>query len=67
MFKNNKHLKQSVIATTIAVMLSGCGNQSSQTEIEETHFINSVAPGAPGDKPYWAYSGKTGIGTSYEA
>nr|WP_151173697.1 glycoside hydrolase family 15 protein [Pseudoalteromonas ruthenica] len=25
------------------------------------------APGAPGDKPFWAYSGKTGIGTSYEA
>ncbi|TWI56733.1 glucoamylase [Pseudomonas duriflava] len=25
-----------------------------------------VAPGAPGDAPFWSYSGKTGIGTSYE-
>jgi len=25
-----------------------------------------VAPGAPGADPYWSYSGKTGIGTSYE-
>lgn len=24
------------------------------------------APGAPGSAPYWNYSGKTGIGTSYE-
>jgi glucoamylase len=28
---------------------------------------NSVAPGAPGEAPVWAYAGKTGIGTSYEA
>ncbi len=26
-----------------------------------------VAPGAPGNDPTWAFSGKTGIGTSYEA
>jgi len=26
----------------------------------------SVAPGAPGQPPVWAYSGKTGIGSSYE-
>lgn len=26
----------------------------------------SVAPGAPGQESRWAYSGKTGIGTSYE-
>lgn len=25
-----------------------------------------VAPGAPGAAPFWSYSGKTGIGTSYE-
>ena len=40
--------------------LIGCGSNHSANEPE-------VAPGAPGDKPYWAYSGKTGIGTSYEA
>ncbi len=27
----------------------------------------AVAPGAPGAGSHWAYSGKTGIGTSYEA
>jgi len=26
----------------------------------------SIAPGAPGKAPTWAFSGKTGIGTSYE-
>lgn len=38
--------------------LAGCN--SATTEVSDT------APGAPGDKPFWAYSGKTGIGTSYE-
>ena len=28
---------------------------------------NAVAPGAPGAESHWAYSGKTGIGTSYES
>jgi glucoamylase len=27
----------------------------------------NVAPGAPGDTPVWSFSGKTGIGTSYES
>ena len=27
----------------------------------------SIAPGAPGKPSFWSYSGKTGIGTSYEA
>ncbi|NVK44520.1 MAG: glucan 1,4-alpha-glucosidase [Oceanospirillaceae bacterium] len=26
----------------------------------------AIAPGAPGQAPYWSYSGKTGIGTAYE-
>jgi glucoamylase len=26
----------------------------------------TTAPGAPGQPPFWSYSGKTGIGTSYE-
>ncbi len=30
-------------------------------------IANDVAPGAPGKPSVWAYSGKTGIGTSYEA
>lgn len=28
--------------------------------------VQQVAPGAPGKAPTWAFSGKTGIGTSYE-
>ena len=28
--------------------------------------VQRVAPGAPGKAPTWAFSGKTGIGTSYE-
>jgi len=41
--------------------LAGCNTSAT------TSGVNEVAPGAPGETPYWAYSGKTGIGTSYEA
>ncbi|ESP92129.1 glycoside hydrolase family 15 protein [Pseudoalteromonas luteoviolacea] len=44
----------------IAAGLIGCGSATNTQQIE-------TAPGAPGDKPYWTYSDKTGIGTSYEA
>lgn len=64
MLKLKKPLKTSLIATSIALSLVGCGMQDKTSNIDNT---SSVAPGAPGDKPYWAYSGKTGIGTSYEA
>ncbi|NOU50944.1 glucan 1,4-alpha-glucosidase [Pseudoalteromonas sp. JBTF-M23] len=46
----------------IAASLVGCGSAQNNSQVTA-----DVAPGAPGDKPYWAYSGKTGIGTSYEA
>ncbi|KZN51711.1 glucan 1,4-alpha-glucosidase [Pseudoalteromonas luteoviolacea CPMOR-2] len=44
----------------IAAGLIGCESASNTQQLE-------TAPGAPGDKPYWTYSDKTGIGTSYEA
>ncbi|KZN68283.1 glucan 1,4-alpha-glucosidase [Pseudoalteromonas luteoviolacea CPMOR-1] len=44
----------------IAAGLIGCGSATNTQQIE-------AAPGAPGDKPFWTYSDKTGIGTSYEA
>ncbi|KID57560.1 glucan 1,4-alpha-glucosidase [Pseudoalteromonas luteoviolacea] len=44
----------------IAAGLIGCGSATNTQQIE-------TAPGAPGDKPFWTYSDKTGIGTSYEA
>lgn len=61
MMKNNfQIIKTSLTATAMALALSACGPTNN---MEQT----SIAPGAPGEKPYWAYSGKTGIGTSYEA
>ena len=51
------------------VLLAGCD----QTATENTgssptdNQSSQVAPGAPGKTPVWAFSGKTGIGTSYEA
>ncbi|PCK32195.1 glycoside hydrolase family 15 protein [Pseudoalteromonas piscicida] len=54
-------IKYSTIALAlVSAGLIGCGSQQS---ISDSH----IAPGAPGVTPYWAYSGKTGIGTSYEA
>ncbi|MEO2266108.1 glycoside hydrolase family 15 protein [Pseudoalteromonas sp. YIC-656] len=50
----------SIVAAMLAAGLSGCNNAEPQSTAQ-------VAPGAPGDTPFWAYSGKTGIGTSYEA
>ncbi|AOT07618.1 glycoside hydrolase family 15 protein [Pseudoalteromonas luteoviolacea] len=43
----------------IAAGLIGCGSATNTQQIK-------TAPGAPGDKPFWTYSDKTGIGTSYE-
>ncbi|CCQ11719.1 Glucoamylase [Pseudoalteromonas luteoviolacea B = ATCC 29581] len=48
----------SILALAVASVLSACSKQPT--------VLEAVAPGAPGDKPFWAYSGKTGIGTSYE-
>ncbi len=43
--------------------LSACSG-SSVTDIKHEH---NTAPGAPGKPSVWAYAGKTGIGTAYEA
>lgn len=49
-----------ISALALALQLTGCSQPSVQEQL-------NAAPGAPGEKPFWAYSGKTGIGTSYEA
>ncbi len=49
-----------VIGTSLLV---ACVNKSPLSQAQKV----SVAPGAPGASPVWSYSGKTGIGTSYEA
>ncbi|MCF2909235.1 glycoside hydrolase family 15 protein [Pseudoalteromonas sp. DL2-H2.2] len=51
----------SLTLALITAGLVGCGSANNAAQSQQ------AAPGAPGDKPYWAYSGKTGIGTSYEA
>ncbi|AIY65417.1 glycoside hydrolase family 15 protein [Pseudoalteromonas piratica] len=69
MFKN-KFIKHSLLASAVTLAISGCGSEQPNTKDVNSQASASpaeVAPGAPGNKPYWAYSGKTGIGTSYEA
>ncbi len=51
-----------ITASFLALGLTACSSeQSVNTSVEQVS-----APGAPGVEPFWAYSGKTGIGTSYE-
>lgn len=47
------------VSLLTACLLTACADQSPSSRI--------TAPGAPGKPSTWAYSGKTGIGTSYEA
>lgn len=55
------HIVRAMLVAGVAVAgLTACDNAPLATD-------SKVAPGAPGATPYWAYSGKTGIGTSYEA
>ncbi|ATC94431.1 glucan 1,4-alpha-glucosidase [Pseudoalteromonas tunicata] len=50
--------------SVLAASLMGCNKQPSQAEAPVVTV--PIATGAPGVTPYWAYSGKTGIGTSFE-
>ncbi|PUA28494.1 MAG: glucan 1,4-alpha-glucosidase [Cellvibrio sp. 79] len=55
-------MKKNLLALTLGsvVLLSACSDKSSSPQQPET------APGAPGKSSLWSYSGKTGIGTSFE-
>jgi len=44
-----------------ALLIGGCSKETSSPQLP-----TGAAPGAPGKASVWAYSGKTGIGTSYE-
>lgn len=44
--------------------LTACSTEQAKTDTHVTSQLS--APGAPGAEPFWAYSGKTGIGTSFE-
>lgn len=66
-----RHLKPNLLVMALASSLTliGCG-QSSTNTTEDTDALatkNIIAPGAPGAASTWAYAGKNGIGTSYEA
>ena len=54
-----------ITATILAAGLVGCGVQNTQTSAVAQQ-TSVIAPGAPGEAPFWAYAGKTGIGTSFE-
>ena len=62
--RNNffKYLIITTLVSSMVLLISSCEKQANKTNTASTR----VAPGAPGEKPVWAFSGKTGIGTSYE-
>jgi len=56
--------KLNTITTSLLMLgLTACG---AQQEPSNSAVIQVSAPGAPGAEPFWAYAGKTGIGTSFE-
>ncbi|WP_418608779.1 glycoside hydrolase family 15 protein [Pseudoalteromonas sp. US3C1013] len=56
--------KLNTITTSLLMLgLTACG---AQQEPSNSAVMQVSAPGAPGAEPFWAYSGKTGIGTSFE-
>jgi glucoamylase len=60
-----------------ALLTANCGGNTSETGLKEadsarieagnTPDLDRIAPGAPGDAPFWSNAEKVGIGTSYEA
>jgi glucoamylase len=61
-------MKNRIAFTTLLISLaalSACNDQPPATD-DSVRSASTIAPGAPGQTPVWAYSGKTGIGTSYE-
>lgn len=58
----NKRLSCLLISSVLG--FSGCHHEAS--EVTKATAQTLVAPGAPGAASHWSYSGKTGIGTSYE-
>ncbi|UJF20986.1 glucan 1,4-alpha-glucosidase [Shewanella sp. OMA3-2] len=71
MSKIESLIKQSAIASAISLALltlSACSDNTvaSATASSSASEVIHIAPGAPGLDPVWAFSGKTGIGTSYE-
>ncbi|MGI2169272.1 glucan 1,4-alpha-glucosidase [Shewanella sp. MF05960] len=72
MLKPHSHrsaISSAITASLLGLFLTGCSPADTSTKVEvlpTTAPLSVVAPGAPGTEPTWAFSGKTGIGTSYE-
>ena len=70
MLKVRSVIKKSPLCSVITIALlglSGCSENQSVKNVQlAPPSVISIAPGAPGADPVWAFSGKTGIGTSYE-
>ncbi|GGC98157.1 glucan 1,4-alpha-glucosidase [Aquisalinus flavus] len=63
-------MKTTLLAVSLIALVAACsaeeGSDGAASDAVDRNAA-SVAPGAPGRASVWAYSGKTGIGTSYEA
>ncbi|QHS13292.1 glucan 1,4-alpha-glucosidase [Shewanella sp. Arc9-LZ] len=57
-------IAKAVTTSMMALALSACS--PADTQVNTQAQVVNVAPGTPGTEPTWAFSGKTGIGTSYE-
>lgn len=57
--------KYNIITATLFMLgLTACSSEQAINNTQVTEQLS--APGAPGAEPFWAYAGKTGIGTSFE-
>ncbi|WP_244325633.1 glycoside hydrolase family 15 protein [Shewanella aestuarii] len=73
MLTTNSRFTQTLLASTVTLSLFGLSacSDAPQSQVTTATVSNpvvntTVAPGAPGNDPVWAFAGKTGIGTSYE-
>lgn len=57
---------KTILTIAVTGFLSACSPSSTQTEPAKP-IESNIATGAPGNEPTWAFAGKTGIGTSYQA
>ncbi len=55
-------MRRFLLLSTSLILLHACGYKTTNTTEQR-----QVAFGAPGQEPVWAYAGKLGIGSSYEA
>ncbi len=63
-------MKKLSLAFLVGALTACQGDVAEKEQISEPKQVavsETAAPGAPGQPPVWAFSGKTGIGSSYEA